>query len=129
AGLLVRTFIHLRGLDPGFDPTGVTTAAISLQDKRYEDAAKVNRLFADTLAAIRRQPGVEAAGVTLGLPYTRLLNVFFARVEGAAGKDDGAMTNHTYITPGYIEALRLPIRKGRVFNDADRADSTPVAIV
>jgi predicted permease len=129
AGLLVRTFIHLRSLDPGFDPSSVTTATISLQDKRYEDSAGVNRLFNDTLAYIRRQPGVEAAGVTLGLPYTRLLNVFFTRVEGAAGKDDGAMTNETYITPGYLEALRLPIRKGRAFTDADRADSPPVVIV
>ena len=51
AGLLVRTFVHLRSLSPGFDPSSVTTATISLQDKRYEDPAKVNRLFADTLAA------------------------------------------------------------------------------
>jgi predicted permease len=129
AGLLVRTFVHLRGLNPGFDPSSVTTATISLQDKRYEDPEKVNRLFADTLAAIRRQPGVEQAGVTLGLPYTRLLNMGFGRVEGATADDKGGMTNLSYITPGYVEALRLPLRKGRLFTDADRAGSLPVAIV
>jgi predicted permease len=129
AGLLVRTFIHLRNLSPGFDPSSVTTATISLQDKRYEDPVKVNRLFADTLAGIRRQPGVEAAGVALGLPYSRLLNLGFARVEGATPEAKGGMTNLSYITPGYVEALRLPIRKGRVFSDADRSDSMPVAIV
>jgi predicted permease len=129
AGLLLRTFVHLRTLDPGFDPGSVTTAIISLQDKRYEDAAKVNRLFADTLASIRSQPGVEAAGVTLGLPYTRLLNLGFSRVEGATAGDKGGMTNVSYITPGYVEALRLPVRSGRTFTEADRADSPPVAIV
>jgi putative ABC transport system permease protein len=129
AGLLVRTFVHLRSLSPGFDPTSVTTATISLQDKRYEDPIKVNRLFADTLDGIRRQPGVEAAGVTLGLPYTRLLNLGFGRVEGATAEDKGGMTNLSYITPGYVEALRLPIRQGRAFADSDRADSPLVAIV
>ena len=129
AGLLVRTFVHLRGLNPGFDPSSVTTATISLQDKRYEDAARVNRLFEATLAGIRRQPGVEAAGVTLGLPYTRLLNLGFARVEGATDTDKGGNTNLSYTTPGYVEALRLPIRQGRAFTEADRTDSPPVAIV
>ena len=129
AGLLLRTFVHLRTLSPGFDPSSLTTASISLQDKRYEDAAKVNRLFDDTLASIRRQPGVEAAGVTLGLPYTRLLNLGFGRVEGATAEDKGGATNLSYITPGYIEALRLPLRRGRTFTDADRPDSVPVALV
>jgi predicted permease len=129
AGLLVRSFMELRGLDPGFDPSGVTTASVSLQDKRYEDAAKVNRLFADTLAEIRRQPGVEAAGVALGLPYTRLLNIGWGRVEGATEDDRGGMTNLSYVTPGYFEALRVPVRSGRAFSDADATGSLPVAIV
>ena len=129
AGLLVRSFVQLRGLDPGFDPANVTTATVSLQDKRYEDPAKVNRLFADTLAEIRRQPGVVAAGVTLGLPYTRLLNMGWGRVEGATPDDRGGMANLSYVTPGYFDALRVPVRAGRGFTDADAADSMPVAVV
>jgi predicted permease len=129
AGLLLRTFVHLSSLSPGFDPSSVTTATVSLQDKRYDDPAKVNRLFAETLAGLRRQPGVEAAGVTLGLPYTRLLNWSFGKVEGATADDKGGMTNVSYITPGYVEALRLPLRRGRVFTDADQSGSAPVVIV
>src|SRR4029079_16841257 len=83
AGLLVRTFVHLRSLNPGFEPSHVVTAMVSLQDARYQDAAKVNQLFDGSLAEIRRQPGVESAGVALGLPYTRLLNMGWSRVEGA----------------------------------------------
>src|SRR5829696_7540805 len=78
---------------------------------------------------IRRQPGVEAAGVALGLPYTRLLNLGFQRVEGVTEEDKGGITNLSYITPGYVEALRVPLRKGRVFTDADQSGSAPVAIV
>ena len=129
AGLLLRTFLHLRGLNPGFDPASVTTATISLQDKRYEDPVKVNQLFADTLGRIRAQPGVQAAGVALGLPYTRLLNLGWARVEGATPEDTSHMTNVSYMTPGYVEALHLPLRKGRAFTDSDGAASVPVAIV
>ena len=129
AGLLVRTFIHLRSLTPGFDGSNVTVATISLQDKRYEDGARVQRLFDGTLASLRRQPGVEAAGISLGLPYTRLLNMGFARVEGATADDKGGMTNLSYVTPGYIEALRIPVKRGRAFADSDRSDSLPVVIV
>jgi predicted permease len=107
----------------------VTVATISLQDKRYEDPARILRLFDETLAAIRREPGVEAAGITLGLPYTRLLNMGFGRVEGRTEENKGGMTNLGYITPGYLEALRVPLRKGRMLTAADQADAPPVAIV
>jgi hypothetical protein len=64
AGLLVRTFVQLKSLQPGFDPDSVVAATISLQDARYRDPGKVARLFEDSLIRIRRYPGVEAAGVT-----------------------------------------------------------------
>jgi predicted permease len=129
AGLLVRSFVHLRSLNPGFDPSHVTTATLSLQDARYQDAARIQALFADSLERLRRQPGVEFAGVALGLPYTRLLNMGFGRVEGATDEDKGGMANVSYVTPGYFEALRVPVRSGRIFTDADQASSQPVAIV
>jgi predicted permease len=129
AGLLVRSFVYLSGLNPGFDPANVATATVSLQDARYRDAARVQRLFADSLERIRRQPGVESAGVSLGLPYTRLLNNGFGRVEGATGEDKGGMANMTYVTPGYFEALRVPLRAGRSFTAADRPDAVLVAVV
>jgi predicted permease len=129
AGLLVRTFVHLRSLNPGFDPSHVITAMVSLQDKRYEDAVKVNQLFDQTLAQIRRHPGVEAAGVTLGLPYTRLLNMGWRRVEGFDPTEPWLNANVSYITSGYIEGLRLPLRRGRAFNERDRDGAIPVAIV
>ena len=129
AGLLVRTFVHLRALNPGFDPSQVVTATVSLQDKRYEDAVKVNQLFEDSLARIRRQPGIEAAGITLGLPYTRLLNLGWRRIEGFDPNEKWLGTNVSYVTSGYMEALRLPLRRGRPFGERDREGAMPVAIV
>ena len=129
AGLLVRTFVHLNTLSPGFDPSNVVTATVSLQDARYEEAVKVDRLFTDSLARIRAIPGVQSAGVTLGLPYTRLLNLGFRPLDGGSDVEGTATTNVTYITPGYLQALRLHVRAGRDLTDADRAGGEGVAIV
>jgi len=129
AGLLVRTFVHLRTLDPGFDPSNVITATVSLQDARYHDVAQVDRLFSDTLERIRRMPGVESAGVALGLPYTRLLNLGFKPLDTAADTRRGTITNLSYVTPGYLEALRVPLVQGRSLNAGDTSTSPAVAVV
>ena len=57
SGLLLRTFAHLRGLNPGFDPNHVIAASVSLEDARYRTAASVARLTEDALARIERDPG------------------------------------------------------------------------
>jgi predicted permease len=130
AGLLVRTFTHLRGLDPGFDPAGVTTATVSLQDARYRTAAAVEQMFGATLERLRQSPGVESAAVTLGVPYERLLNLGFRHLDGPeASAPRGRMTNATYIAGDFFAALRIPLRAGRTFDDRDRAASPGVAIV
>jgi predicted permease len=125
AGLLVRTFVHFRELEPGFDARGVTTATVSLQDARYREAAGVTRLFEDSLERIRQTPGVEAAAVSLGLPYQRILNIGFRR----PGDEQGSITNLSYITADYFRALRIPVFRGRVFDDRETAGSPLVVVV
>jgi predicted permease len=126
AGLLVRTFTYLLNRDPGFDTTNVVTASVSLQDARYTDPGRVNYLFDESLRRIRQIPGAQA-GVALGLPYERLLNNGFSKAEDP--KEKTTISNQSYVTPGYFEALRVPVRGGRLFTDADAADAPKVAIV
>ncbi len=125
-GLLTRTFVHLHGQPSGFDSSNLVTAAASLEDARYRTPESVDRLFAGTLAQIEGLPGVEAAAVSLGLPYERILNIGF-RVEG--GDRNGAVTNATYVTADYFRTLRIPIRDGRSFTATDTRTSSPVAMV
>lgn len=127
AGLLIRTFSYLAEKTPGFDPNHVLTASLSLLDARYDSAAKINRLFDDTLARIRAVPGVESAGVGLTLPYQRPLNTGFRRPGGPA--DAFQNMNLTYATPGYFETLRIPLLSGRLLNAADTDSSAPVMVV
>ena len=130
AGLLVRTFSHLRHLDPGFDARGVVTASVSLQDARYRTAARVSQLVDETLSRVSQAPGVEAAGVSLGLPYERLLNLGFRHLDGPqAGSTQGRMTSAAYVAGDFFRALRIPIRSGRTFDARDRADAPGVVVV
>ena len=126
AGLLVRTFVYLIEQDPGFDATNLVTASVSLQDARYTEPAKVNYLFDETLRKLRSIPGVQA-GVALGLPYERLLNNGFSKAEDPPEKT--SITNSSYVTPGYFEALRVPLHGGRFFTDRDTAEAPKVAII
>ena len=130
AGLLVRTFTHLRGLEPGFDGESVYAATVSLQDARYRTSAQVNAFAAAMLSRLRQSPGVEAAAISLGLPYERLLNIGFRHLDGPqASAEQGRITNATYITPGYFTALRIPLRAGRAFDERDTAASPGVVVV
>jgi len=130
AGLLVRTFLNLRGLQPGFDASGVVAATVSLDDARYRDPAAVARLFDETTARIRQAPGVDSAAASLGAPYTRLLNLGFKRLDGEdASARRGTITNLSYITPAFFSALRVPMVAGRAFGPRDAADSEGVVIV
>ncbi len=130
SGLLLRTFTHLRSLDPGFDPRQVVSASVSLEDARYRAADSVARLMEDTLARVRQEPGISSATVGLGLPYERLLNLGFRHADGPeAAETRNLITNATYVTPGFFEVLRIPVRRGRPFDARDRAGSPPVVII
>jgi predicted permease len=127
AGLLVRSYGHLDGLDPGFDPEGIMTVQLSLDDARFSDSETVLRLFDETLAGIRRLPGVTSAAVTLTLPYERPLNLPF-RLPWF-GPEDRQVTNAVYVTPQFFETLGIPVLRGRALEEADRQGAPWVAVV
>jgi predicted permease len=129
AGLVLRTLAALTGLTPGFDVRNVLTASLPLQDARYTTAEKVNRLFDGSLQRIRQYPSVEAAGVGLTLPYERALNEGARVLDGRYPMQNPQITNVTYVTPGYFEALRIPVLRGRLFQSYDTDASQPVAVV
>lgn len=128
SGLLVRTLVHLETLPPGFNPAGVLTAKASLDDARYHDPANFRRLLAESITAMERIPGVERAAVGLSLPYERGLNDGITFHDGPyAGKQ--AVTGAVYVTPGYFDALQIPLLAGRSFMLSDGPATQPVAIV
>jgi len=128
AGLLVRTLIHLESVPPGFDPTNVMTAKVSLDDARYRNSAAFQSLMQKSVAAMRQIPGIQSAAVGLSVPYERGLNEPIWLKDGQhAGAQDGSSV--AYVTPDYFATLRIPILAGRAFTDSDSATSERVAIV
>jgi predicted permease len=127
-GLFLRTMAGLNRLDPGFDPSHLSATSVSLQDARYQSADAINRLFTESLAVLERTPGIDAAAVSLELPYSRLLNdaVRFADAPATAPPQ---MANVTYVTPSFFHTLKIPIRAGRVFTLDDRTGRPPVVVV
>jgi len=129
AGLLIRTFVGLRSLDPGFDPSQLTTARVSLQDARYKQSVRINQLFEESLAALERTPGIESAAVSLELPYMRLLNSGFTFADEAPDPSYWPMANFMYVTPRFFDVLRMSVRHGRAFTAEDRRGAPLVAVV
>jgi predicted permease len=128
AGLLVRTVVHLETLPPGFDAHNVMTAKASLDDARYQDAGNFRQLLRTSLAAMERIPGVEKAAAALSVPYERGLNDELKIMDGPrAGYEWGSSL--TWVTPGFFEALRIPILSGRAIRASDTETSEPVAVV
>jgi predicted permease len=128
SGLLIRTLVHLETLPPGFNPHGVMTAKASLDDARYRDPAAFNKLLETSIAAMERIPGVKSAAMGLTLPYERALNDSMTLDNGPdAGKEVGA--DEVYVSPGYFNALEIPLLQGRSLTNSDGRDTQPVAIV
>ena len=125
AGLLLRTFLYLWNLNPGFDPNHVLTARFSLLDARYTKSANMNRLYDQVIERLHQTPGIESAAASLSLPYERGLN----NGVKAPGEDQTHVSNFNYVTPEFFSALRVPLQQGRLFTAADGPTSERVAIV
>ena len=128
AGLLIRTLIHLQTLPPGFDATNVMAVQVSLDDARYHNSQAFQRLLQQSIAAMKKIPGIESAAVGLNLPFERGLNNGFHVVDGLE-KGPDQMTSSNYVTPEYFRVLGIPLITGREFSESDTANSQPVAIV
>jgi len=131
AGLLTRTFFHLLGVDPGFNPTRVLTFELTLPATKYTDQPQIVALYQRTLQSIRSLPGIESAGITAITPLAGATESTTIRLPDHPSQDPKApaFSNYTMVSPGYFAAAGTPLLRGRDFLDSDTADSLPVAII
>jgi putative ABC transport system permease protein len=131
AGLLLRSFTALNRVDLGFDGDNVTTFTLTLPDARYktaDDHVRAVQTINDRIAAL---PGVEQAGVVLGVPLGEIhFGTDFRRMdlpEPEPGK--APVATFAVIDPGYLPTLRIPMARGRNFAPTDRHEGEQVAII
>ncbi len=130
AGLLARSFQVLQNIPLGFNPQNVLTTDIFLADAKYADESKSAAFFDTLLDKVAHLPGVTAAAINNNLPFHgQNVNGF-----GVAGQPDPDMAHMPLLDPqfissGYFHALGIPLLRGRVFDEQDRAGKQRVAIV
>ena len=116
ASLLIRTFVAIRQVDPGFEAGHVLTMRMLLSGPRFEDPGEADRVIDEGLRRIRALAGVEAAAVTCCLP---LEDRFYTRFQLPGGPAAGGVTGLAHVSEGFFEALGIPILRGRAFTSRD----------
>ncbi|PYS88842.1 MAG: hypothetical protein DMF64_19435 [Acidobacteria bacterium] len=126
AGLLIKSFLHLRHTSPGFNAQHVLTASISLPASKYPKDEQQASFYQQALEHAARLPGVESVGAILPLPYSDNGIQTNFTIEGQPPIDPGAqpIAGGRIITPDYIRAMGIPLLKGRTF-DARDTDAAP----
>jgi putative ABC transport system permease protein len=131
AGLLMRSFVRLQAVDPGFHTEQALTFDLTLPDARYaEDAQRVG-FFDQLMPKLTALPGVRAAGTVMGLPLSGMqFNISF-RIEGrppVRPADEPSMEIRV-ASPEYFSTIGIPLKRGRVFTDRDTAGSPSVVLI
>lgn len=131
AGLLIRSFWELRNVDPGFNPVGVTSARVDLSKERYGQDDRKRAFYTQLVQRVASLPGVQSAAATSEIPLGEQSGLAF-RVQGQIEDiHNGLPTAGGYhvITPGYLRTMGIPLRRGRLFTDADGKGAVDVVIV
>jgi putative ABC transport system permease protein len=128
AGLLIHSFVRLVAVDPGFDAANVLVVPVDLPGVRYPEAHQRRDFFDRLIAGVERLAGVEAAGAVSHLPLGGADNWMPFAVTGrpAAAAGQELYAPFRVATPDYFKALRIPLRRGRLFNAGDARLSIPV---
>ncbi|HEY4490533.1 MAG TPA: ADOP family duplicated permease, partial [Acidobacteriota bacterium] len=131
AALLFATIRNLLSQKLGFQEHNVVTMMINLTGHQYEDRVKVDSYYQQVLDRVRSLPGVERAGVVSQLPLSTNLDMYGVEVRDKPLANRGAAPSaeRFAITPGYLDALRIPVLQGRGITTQDHADSMPVVLV
>jgi putative ABC transport system permease protein len=131
AGLLVKSFARLQGVDPGFDPDRLLTFNLSLPAARYPADTQRAAFFDQVLPALAAVPGVRSVAGTSVMPFSGSWSTGSFEVEGyqPPPKQPGPWGDIRIVSPGFFETLRIPLRQGRALTDQDRAGAPRVAVV
>ncbi len=131
AGLLLASFRQLLSVDPGFRAEHVITGRVTPLEAQYPNDAALRSYAARALASIRALPGIEAAGVSSFLPFSWDGSSSVVIPEGyvMAPGESVVSPNQLYVSEGYLQALRVPLKRGRFFTAGDTETAPKVIIV
>ncbi len=130
AGLLIRTFVALNGVNPGLDPHNVLTFELSLSNFHYKDQPARLAFYDRFLERLSALPGVEAASLVTKPPFLGYNGFGFVTSENPEPPPDSQPdASYQVISPDYFKVMGIPLTRGRFFLPSDSNGSAPVAIV
>jgi len=131
AGLLMRSFAQLQSIAPGFNQKNVLTFELALNGQRYDDEQMRLNTYRQLWSALGRIPGVTAAGGITSLPLSQSFAWTPITVEGRTPLPGEKFLNADARVAGgrYFQAMEIPLRSGRFFNEEDLNGKTPVVII
>jgi putative ABC transport system permease protein len=130
SGLLIRTSLALRAVQPGFDPANVLTMRMAFSGPRFATSASVDQLIRQGVDKLKTVPGVSLASASCCLPLEGGFGLGF-RIIGRPldGANSNGGAGYATVSPGYFEVFKVPVLRGRTFTEQDVASSPAVAII
>ena len=131
AGLFLRSLAALEDVNPGFQPKGLITASVTLPGTRYADAEKQIAFYRAVLDRLATFPGVSKAAAAVPIPFGGQGGSASFSIQGRPSPpgDPGPHGDIGYVSPDYFAALKIPLKRGRVFTDQDRSNTARVALI
>jgi putative ABC transport system permease protein len=132
SGLLIRSYLQLQRVEPGFDPEHVATFSLMLPAAQYPTPATLDSFVTSLLTRLDAQPGVASAAVSYGLPFAGDLNALTGfRREDQPAPDSAAMPSASMrvISDDYFKTMRIPLKAGRVFDRRDSRTAPDVVVI
>lgn len=132
AGLLIRSFMRLSQVDPGFNPSHLLTMQVALTRTSYPEAAQRVAFFKELISRVEALPGVEAAGTVSELPLSGQENDTFFTIEGKPAVAFGSTENDANVrtvSTDYFRAMGISLISGRSFSERDTLDAPKVILI
>jgi putative ABC transport system permease protein len=128
AGLLIRSFLELQRVNPGFDARNVLTLQINLPGNPYRDQARSATFHQQLIERLSSLPGVESASLSMALPPNLLMMRNPFTVEGQV-RESEPVADQLLVSPDYFDTFRIRLLEGRAFTDADNQGAPQTIII
>jgi predicted permease len=131
AGLLIRSFVYLENVSPGFNPNQLLTLELTMSGPKYDDPKAVGAAYRQLWSRLESLPGVTASGAVTSLPLSQMFAWGPITVEGRVPPPGENFINADQRVVGghYFEAMEIPLRSGRFFNEHDTPSSPKVVVI
>ncbi len=130
AALLGKSFLRLLDVDPGFDARNVLTMGTYVWGDRYQKAEAELNLYRQAMERIRALPGVKSTAMVSTLPFTSFdRRGFHVQDRPLANPSEGPSVDFYNVTPSYFDAMKIPLKRGRLFTEADHRGTPPVGLL